>query len=411
MNVSFWISQRLRLRGNGGSGAGVVIAVAGVALALVVMELTIAIVLGFKDGIRQKLMGFDAQLTVESPLSAYDSTLDLVPELDSLVRTQFPGADVRLSLRQPTLLKSDTDFHGLVLLGQSPTGDFAFEKANMISGEFPNFAADSCENKIVISEQVAAALGIGLGDRVSGTFFVDDNVKVRRYTVAGLFRSNFGEYDYNIAYVSLRNLQKVAGMDSITGNRLDIRGIELDYIFDEASRLQSALVQAAADGTLQKVYPVDNILRSGAMYFSWLDLLDTNVVVIFILMLAVAGLTLVSSLFILILERVRLIGVLRAMGASKRVVRHIFIDMTMRLVGMGLLIGNALGMGFLLVQHFTHVVHLDPQMYYLSYVPVEINVLAILLLNVGVAVAAWFILVLPARLASTIDPAKTISYE
>ncbi len=410
MNVSFWISRRLRLRQGDGSGAGVTIAVAGVALALAVMELTVAIVLGFKDGIRQRLMGFDAQITVESPVTS-DGALELTAALDSVVREQFPDADIRLSLRQPALLKSDTDFHVLMLLGQSPESDFSFEKGNITSGEWPDFSADSCDNKIVLSEQVADALGLALGDRVTGTFFVDDNVKIRRYTIAGLFRSNFGEYDYNVAYASLRNLRKVAGLDSIAGSRLEIRGIELDDIMDRASALHSALVGAAATERLTELYPVDTVLRSGALYFSWLDLLDTNVVVIFILMLAVAGLTLVSSLFILILERVRMIGVLRAMGATKPMVRRIFVDMAMRLVGTGLVIGNILAVGLMLAQYFTHAVRLDPQMYYLSYVPVEINIPALLLLNVGVVVAAWLILVLPARLASSIDPAKTISYE
>ena len=411
MNVSYWISRRIRLRGNGGvSGVGVTIAVTGVALALLVMELTVAIVLGFKDGIRDKLMGFDAQISVGTPVGQ-DAPLELTSALDSVVRACLPGAETRLSLRQPALLKTDSDFHGLVLLGQSPVGDFAFEKSNMTAGYFPDFAADSCDNMIVLSEQVAGNLGLGVGDRVTGNFFVDDNVKMRRYTVAGLFRSNFGEYDYNIAYASLRNLQNGAGFDSIAGNRLDIRGLRLENIFDDASALQDALVNAAARGRLDQVYPVDNILRSGAVYFSWLDLLDTNVVVIFVLMLAVAGLTLVSSLFILILERVRMIGILRAMGASKPMVRRIFVDMALRLVGAGMIIGNILGFGFMLVQQHIHFLRLDPQMYYLSYVPVRVDIPALILLNAGVALAAWLILVLPARLSSSIDPSTAISYE
>ena len=412
MNVSFWISRRLRLRGNdGSSGAGVAIAVVGVALALMIMELTVGIVLGFKHGIRERLMGFDAQITVAAPASSYSTTLELTPALDSIVCSEFPDADIRLSLRQPSLLKSDTDFHGLVLLGQAPEGDFSFEKGNITAGVWPDFGADSCVNCIVLSEQVAQMLGVGVGDRITSSFFVDGGVKVRRHTVAGLYRSNFGEYDYNIAYASLAGLQKVAGMDSIGGNRLDIRGVGLEDLFDESSDLQKSLVDAVAEGKIADLYTVDNIMRSGALYFNWLDLLDTNVIVIFALMLAVAGLTLVSSLFILILERVRMIGVLRALGASKPTVRHIFVDMAMRLVGLGLLAGNVLGIGLLLAQKYTGAISLDPQMYYLDTVPVEMNIPAMIFLNVGVAVAAWLILVLPARVASSIDPATAISYQ
>lgn len=411
MNVSLWISRRLRLRGQGGSGAGVAIAVAGVALALLIMELTVAIVTGFKDGIRSRLMGFDAQITVEAPVNTYGSHLEASAALDSVVRSVLPDADVRLSLRQPALIKTDNDFHGLVFLGQAPDADFSFEKSNIVEGEWPDYRADSCLNHIVLSQQVADALGIALGDKVTSTFFVDGEVKVRRHKVAALYRSNFGEYDYNIAYASLDGLQRVAGLDSLGGNRIDLRGIALDEIPARSAHLQQALIDASARGKLLDLYPVDNVMRTGAMYFSWLDLLDTNVVVIFVLMMAVAGLTLVSSLFILILERVRLIGVLRAMGADKAMVRRIFVDMAMRLVGMGMLIGNVLGIGLMLVQKYTGAMPLDPKMYYLSSVPIEINVWAILALNAGVAVASWLILVLPARLASSIDPAKSISYE
>lgn len=411
MNVSYWISKRLRLRGEGGSATGVVIAVAGVALALVIMELTIAVVLGFKNGIRNKLMGFDAQINVEAPYGSTDGILHITPELTEFVSQQMPGTDLRATLRQPALLKTDSDFHGLVFIAQSPDADFSFERSNIVAGEWPDFAADSCDNKIVISQQVADALGLSVGDRVFSTFFVDGDIKMRRHTVAALYKSDFGEYDYNVAYGSLRAMQKVAGLDSTACHRLDIRGIDVDNIAPEAARLQQAFIDATVNGTFADLYTVDNVTHTGAVYFSWLELLDTNVVVIFLLMLAVAGLTLVSSLFILILDRVRLIGILRAIGASKVTVRRIFIDMAMRIVGLGMIIGNVLGLGVLLFQQSTHFVKLDPQMYYLSFVPVEFNVTAIVCLNIGVAVAAWLILILPARLASTIDPAKAMSYE
>lgn len=408
MNTSLWISRRLSLRGKGSSTAGVVIAVSGVALALIIMEFTLAIVVGFKDGIRNRLMGFDAQVTVCPADGRY---LQATPELIESVRKRVPDADLRLALRQPALLKTDNDFEGLVFLAQSPDADYSFEKGNIVEGEWPDYASDSCDNKIVISVPTAKALGIGIGDKVYSTFFVDGNVKMRRHSIAALFQSNFGEYDRTVAYASLNGLQKVAGIDSISGNRLDIRGIDIDNISMTAERLQAGLVSDAAAGTLDSYYPVDSVLRTGALYFNWLSLLDTNVTVIFILILCVAGLTLVSSLFILILEHVTMIGVLRAMGASKMFVRNIFVGMAMRLVGLGMIIGNVLGIGLLLIQTHTHIVPLDPEMYYLNSVPVEIQPPAFVALNIGVAAVAWLILVLPARLAASIDPAKAVKYE
>lgn len=408
MNISFWISRRLRLRGNGSSTAGVVIAIAGVALALIIMEFTLAIVVGFKDGIRNRLMGFDAQISVYPPDG---KILEATPSLIEAIEGSLPRADLRLVMRQPTLLKTDSDFEGLIFIAQSPDADFSFEKGNIVEGEWPDYAADSCENKIVISVPTAKALDLNVGDKVYSTFFIDGSVKMRRHTVAGIFQSNFGEYDKTVAYASLKSLQRVAGIDSIAGNRIDIRGLALDDIAPAAERLQAALVDDAVAGKLDQYYPVDTVLRTGMLYFNWLSLLDTNVTVIFILMICVAGLTLVSSLFILILERVAMIGVLRSMGASKPFVRSIFIDMAMRIVGLGMVIGNVTGISLLLVQKYTHAVPLDPDMYYLNSVPVEIQPWAFVALNAGVVVVAWLILVLPARLASSIDPAKTINYE
>lgn len=413
-SIGLWISRRLRLNRSGSSGAGVLIATGGVALTLIIMEFTLAIVVGFKDGIRQRLMGFDAQITVVPPISRDGSevnTLTVTPQLVDIVRRTLPDSKMRLSLRQPALLKTDDNFEGLILIGQEPTGDFNFERGNIVEGIWPDYAADSTRNQIVISRATASALGLNVGDRINTSFFANDAVKLRRFTVAGIYTSNFGEYDRTVAYGSLPALQSVLAVDSLTGNRLDIRGIDTNNIAAYADKLQQALVDAVANGSFEEYYPVDNITRSGAVYFNWLALLDTNVVVIFILMLSVAALTLISSLFILILERVSLIGTLRALGASKTLVRNIFVDMSLRIVGRGMIIGNIVGIGLLLVQQYTHAIPLNPEMYYLASVPVEINIWAFVGLNIGIAVAAWLILILPARLASSIDPARTLKFE
>ncbi|MCM1066917.1 MAG: ABC transporter permease [Muribaculaceae bacterium] len=414
MNLAHFISGRLRSAG-GANPAAVLIAVAGVALSLMVMEFTLAIVIGFKDGIRAKLSGFDAQVSVLAPAVAGGSSapefVDMSPALQAAVGSALPPeAETRLSMRRPGMIKTDTDFQGIVFIGQSPDADFSFEKSNIVAGRWPDYSADSCENHIVISEPLASTLGLGLGDKVYSTFIVDGVVKVRRHTIAGLFRSNFGEYDRTVAYASLAGLQKVFGADSLSADRLDIRGIADDDIDAVASNLHQALMAEAASGALP-YYPVDDIKHSGALYFNWLALLDTNVTVIFILMLAVAGFTLVSSLFILILEQVPMIGVLRTLGASRRLVGNIFIDLGLRLTGMGMLIGNTLGIGLLLTQQCTNAIPLDPEMYYLSAVPVHIVPWAFVVLNIGVAAVSFLILIIPARMAARTDPAKAMASE
>ncbi len=207
-------------------------------------------------------------------------------------------------------------------------------------------------------------------------------------------------------------LRRVSGLDSLSCTSIDVRGIADSDIAATASVLQSDLLEASARPDGPGLHPVSSVMESGALYFNWLALLDTNVVVIFVLMLCVAAFTLISSLFILILERVRTIGVLRAIGADRRTVERVFMFMAMRLVAMGMLLGNLAGIALILIQHYTNAVPLDPEMYYLRSVPAALEWgWFLLLLNVGVALAAWLVLVLPARLTASVDPARVMHYE
>lgn len=414
MLTHLWISRRLRL-GTDGTAAGTVIAVAGVALALAVMELTLGIVVGFKDEIKRKLMGFDAQISIEAPYDPYtrtqESTLTPSPELMEIIADAAPDAESRLVLRLPGILKTDSDFEGIVFIGQSPQSDFAFERGNIVEGEWPDYSSDSCRNDIVISRATASALGLGVGDKVYSTYIIDESVKMRRNTVAAIFQADFGEYDRTVAYASLAALQSIAGLGSDEGNRLDLRGLQQDDIAATASKIESAMMSAMSTGRTDVYYPVQTIEQTGAIYFNWLALLDTNVAVIFCLMLCVASFTLVSSLFILVLDNVPAIGILRSVGASRSLIRSIFVDLGMRIVLRGMIIGNVLGLGLLLIQKYTHIVPLDPEAYYLNCVPVEIRPWGFIALNMGVAVASWLVLWIPARTASSVDPAKTINFE
>ncbi|MDE6467743.1 MAG: ABC transporter permease [Muribaculaceae bacterium] len=413
MRTSIWISSRLRLGGGEGSPAAVAIAVAGVALAVMIMEATLAVVVGFKEGIEAKLAGFDAQITVDTPYSSADGVskpyLEVTPELTGLIASAVPAhAEMRSSIRQPGMLKTDDNFQGVLYIGQNPDASYCFEKSNVREGEWPDYTLPENANSIVVSRRIADALGLTLGDKVFSTFIIDRNIKLRRHKVAAIYESDFGEYDNSVVYCSLAALQKVAGVDSTAATCVDIRGLRDDEIDGVTARLQASLVEATASGRIDEYYHVGNIHTSGALYYNWLALLDTNVTVIFILMLAVSGFTLVSSLFILVLEKVRTIGILRAIGGSRGLVQTIFTDLGMRLAGMGMLVGNVLGIGLLLLQKYTQIVPLDPEMYYLSSVPVEIKPLWFVVLNLGVAAVSWAILNIPARMAASTDPSKAM---
>ncbi len=416
MRFDYWISRRLQVRKGAktSTSTGAVIAVIGVALALIVMEISLSVAVGFKNEIRRRVMGFDAPVVV---LPAYDRTsgstaaeLTLNDTLRAIVSEAVPDAEIVATMRRQAILKTDNDFAAIECIGRSANHDFSFERGNIVEGSFPDFSSDRSADSIVISKLLASKLQISLADRLYLYYFVDGEVKTRRFFVAGIYQSDFNDYDQSIVYTQLDRLRKM-GNDSLAATSIDLEGVPTEDIENVSVILQNSLVNHYSAGYVKELHPVTNVLNTGAIFFNWLDLLDMNVVIIFVLMLCVAIFTLISSLFIIILDRVPTIGILRALGASNRCISRIFVNIAMRLVGLGMLIGNVIGIGFIILQGSTHILPLDPEMYYLSYVPVELNWPALLLLNLGLAVGTWIVLILPARLAAKIDPAQTMRYE
>lgn len=417
MNHTLWISNKLRLNDSkkGVNATGIVIAVAGIAIAVIIMEFTLAIVLGFKNQITERVVGFEGKLWVlpdyDYDMASSAPTLDADSALAAIIERQFPNTRTYMRFSQPGIIKTDNDFAGIYFTGDENGQDATFEKEYMTEGEYPDFSQATNSDKIVISNSTSQSLGVHTGDRINGCFFVNGAIKARRLEVAGIYETGFSDYDQTVAFTSINTLRKIAGADSTSGTRLIIDIPFSDRIEEEARNLQDALVDNYRNGEIEKLYPVDNVRHAGAIYFNWLELLNTNVVAIIILMICVSGFTLVSSMFIIILERIPTIGILRSLGSPKHQIRSIFIFMALKIVGIGLLIGNAVGIGLLYIQDKIHAVTLDADMYYLKYVPVEINWNYFLYLNIGVVVISWMILILPSRVASGVSPAVTMRFE
>lgn len=420
MNLSIFIGRRLSF--NPGSGRptppGVAVGVAGIALALIVMMVSIAVVTGFKHEIREKVTGFESEITIyahDMQTGEYESSgFQLTPSLRSVI-AQSAGEDARVtySVRQPGILKTDSAFTGVVIKGVSPDFDWTFVREALVSGEIPDYANsdDELTNTIIISSDMARKLGAVEGDRIYAHFFRNNTIASRRLTVKAVYDTRFSDYDGLYAFTPALLLQQLAGVDSTTVGAVEINGIQGRDVEEVTDRLRAATMQLSINDTPGRIYEVSNVRQAGAMYFNWLELLDTNVAVILILMTLVSGFTLISSLFILILDRINTIGLLKAMGADNSLVRAIFIVMAERLVVRGLVIGNIIGLGLLFVQHKWHLIPLDPEAYYLAFVPVEINWWYIVALNVGVAIVSCLMLILPSQMISTLSPARSIRYE
>lgn len=419
MNFPFWISRKLKLNASnhGANTTGVVIAVTGVSLAIVIMLLTIAIVLGFKHQVTQRVMGFNGEIWVLPDYKYSEASSASTLASDSVIALNIqavaPGALTSLEFSQPGLLKTDNDFAGVYFTGFDKNHDFSFETSNVIEGNLPDFTDRANNNKIVISSMTGKALGLELGDKINACFFVNEAIKARKFEIAGIYESGFGDFDRTIVYAPIHTLQRIADVDSTQGTKLSVilPPSKKNNIEESAEALQELFLEQYRSQQIDKLYPVDNVMHTGAIYFNWLNLLDTNVIVIFILMICVSGFTLISSMFILILERISTIGILRALGATRGQIRKIFIYLTMKIVGMGILLGNAAGLTLIWIQNKFNIVTLDPDMYYLRFVPAEFNLEYTIFLNLGVVLVSWIILIVPSRVASKISPAVTMRFE
>lgn len=429
MNISVFIGRRLSFKGSGNydrrdsgsiASAGIPIAIGGIALALVIMMMSVAVVTGFKREIRAKVAGFNSQISVfpQSRTLEGVTAMSLDTAMTAMVRQAAPGAVADGVVELPGILKTDSAFQGVMVKAYAPdAAGYRFIADNLTDGTMPavKAAADTAsvppQPEIAISASIASKLGLGTGDKVDLHFVNNNALRTRRAVVSGIYDTRFGEYDARFIYATPDMARGVARLGKTEVTSVEINGVADDDIERATADLSSLLLAHNAETRSQTYCWVDNVLHSGAAYFSWLDLLDTNVVVILVLMALVSGFTLISSLFILILERVRTIGILKSLGATNTMIRGIFIYMAERLVARGLLIGNLIGIPLLLVQQQWHILPLDPDSYFLSYVPVAVDWSAILILNIAVIIISALILILPSYMIATLSPSESMRYE
>lgn len=413
MKFSFFAARRLSLSSGGRkSSPAIRVSITAVALSVSVMIAAIAIVLGFKREIRDKIIGFNSHISVYAmPMHEEDDNLfTLTPSLKQLLDTTPYITDYSLEASIPAILKTAQDFKGIYLRTLNGITSASFIKSNLEDGAVPDYSKEGNINKIVISRIAAKELGLKTGDKID-TYFISDDVRVRRLEVAGIYNSHFDSYDGIIAYGALPLVQKLAGVPDSQGTSLQIGTDDFNRVGEYTERLNSELMKASADGRLYKYYKVDNALNQGAAYFNWLSLLDTNVVVILILMAVVAIATLISGMLILILDKKGFIGVTRAMGASIGQIRKVFIHLAIKVALTGMMIGNALTVTSLLAQDRWHFLPLDADAYYIDFVPVQLDLWWILVLNTVCLTLIYLSLVIPSRFVAGISPTDAMRTE
>lgn len=388
------------------------IATIGVAIGLAVMIITVSVVLGFKHTIRDKVIGFGSHiqvvnfLTMQSsdpyPVCMDDSMMNVLRHIDGIKHAE------RYALTQG-ILKTDSDFLGLTFKGVGPEYDLTFIRQNLREGECPTFSDTKNSNRILISRMTADKLRLKSGDRVFAYFVSESDVRVRRFTVSGIYETNMTQFDRNICFTDLHTAARLNGWEKgvCTGAELTVDDFgalnaTAMNVISKVNRTADSNGNTLTSQTIHEAYP---------QIFSWLELLDINVWIILALMICVAGFTMISGLLIIILERTQMIGVLKALGATNSTVRHTFLWFATFIIGRGMLLGNILGLGLVLLQIHTGLVSLDPSTYYVSKAPMEINIPIIIMINAATLVINIFVLIAPSYLISHIHPAKSMRYE
>lgn len=415
MNFSLFIARRIY---NGSdrerkvSQPTIRIATIGVAIGLAVMIATVSVVLGFKHSVRNKVIGFGSHITVANfntlesaeqyPIQVNDSVMKSLSRISGVRHVE------RFAYTQG-ILKTDNDFLGITLKGVGPEFDSTFIHQNMVSGHIPTFSDHKTQQKLLISKTIADKLGLKTGAKVFAYFVNGQEVRTRRFTICGIYETNLKQYDSQICFTDLFSTNKLNGWepDQYGGAELLVKD------FDQLNTVAVNVLRAVKNKTDKygETYSAETVIEQNPQIFSWLGLMDLNVWIILALMVSVAGVTMISGLLIIILERTQMIGLLKALGSRNRQIRHTFLWFATFIIGKGLLLGNAIGIGLCLIQQQTGLVTLDPQTYYVSTVPVELNIPLILVLNLATLSICVFVLIAPSYLISHIHPARSMHYE
>ncbi len=415
MNLPLFIAKRIYSNKGDGkqvSRPAITIATVGVAIGLAVMIISVGVVMGFKASIRDKVVGFGSHIVVENflgmqntdpyPICVNDSMMNVLKSIQGVKHVQ------RYAYK-PGILKTDTEFMGVVFKGIGPEYDETFLKENLVEGELPKFSDDKSKYKLVISKSMANLLKLKVGDKIFAYFISKDDVRARRFTVCGIYQTNMSKYDNTICFTDLYATVKLNGWmpDEANGAEITVND------FDKLAETEDIVVHKVnrSSDKYGQTYASETIYEAQPQIFAWLDLLDINVWIILILMICVAGFTMISGLLIIILERTNMIGVLKALGAKNETVRKTFLWFAVFIIGKGLILGDIIGIGLMVIQKLTGIVKLDPQTYYVDTVPVAINLPIILIINAATLFICVFVLIAPSYMISHIHPSKSMRYE
>lgn len=412
MKLEWFIARRIsgKSYNKGVSSTVVKIAVAAVALSVAVMIVSMSVIIGFKNEIMDKVVGFGSCVNIVNRETGGNyETMPISSEQDF-----FPSIEneqginhIQRYVMKPAILKSGADILGVIIKGVGSEYNFKFFEDNMLEGCAPKIIAGQKTDSMLISKRMADLLNLKLGDKVVA-YFVQDPPRMRKYTVSGIYQTGLEDYDKLFCFTDMTDIQKINGW-----NENQISGFEV--MIDDFSKLEemSSLVreyagyQISEDGAMLRV---TNVKDNNRQLFDWITLTEMNVYVILAIMFFVAFVNMSTAMLIIIFERAAMIGIMKAVGSSNWLIRKIFIIQSVHITSRGVVIGNIVAAVLILLEQYFHLVGLDPASYYVDHVPAEFQLWYFIAIDLGTLLVMSIMLVLPSMAISKMEPAKVVNF-
>ena len=417
MNIDLYIARRIfsaKENRNNLSHRIVNIALFGIVLGLVVLILSVAIVTGYKSEVGRKVIGFGSHLQIVNLDSnqSYETTpiSQDQPFLNDLQKIEGIR-HIQIFATKPGIIRTDDEIQAVVLKGIGPDFDWSFFEENKVEGSRFQVQDTIRNNQVWVSEQMADMLKLKLGDDLIMFFIYGSEIipRQRKFQLAGIYKTSLEEFDRLFVLVDINHIRKLNNWKNDEVSGFEILVNNFNELGDQEKAVHNLLLRnTVADGPVLQVVSIREKYRH---IFDWLGLLDVNVWVILTLMVLVAGFNMVSSLLVVILERTQMIGILKAMGARNWSIRKVFLYFSVMLILKALVMGNILGIGICLIQQYTHVLKLDPTSYYLEYIPINLTIWHLVLLNLGTIFVTMLMLLLPSYFITKVSPEKIIRFE
>jgi len=407
LNVPAYIAKRLSGRKEKQVTRPVIrVSIFSIALSIAIILISFAIVRGFQKEVREKIIGFGSHIQIrpfdtnmsleQSPMNTGRDDIESVKSIEG-VESVFPF------IEKGALIKTDSNIHGIVMKGVDADFDWTFFGNNLDAGKLPDFSGD-ISNEILVSKMMANLLHLDIDSPVRVYYIMQGEAQPRgrKYTVCGIYNTGMVEFDNVYALSDMRHLQQINRWGDSLVSGYEVMLEDFDMLEEVYPKVFNSIY-----------YDLDaqDIVTRQLQFFDWLMLLDTNVLIILVLMTLVAIINVISIILMLILERIPMIGVLKSMGADNGFVRKIFVWHSLQLLLKGIVFGNIAGIGLILLQQFLHIIPLDQEMYYVSYVPVLLKPMYIITVNLGVFAIAFLAMFLPALIVRRIHPAKALRHQ